>query len=85
MSSHSGIIYLPQVTIQHDVQSVIADVHDRIVTSEDIWVSCYRIGQASVHGKAAVQRSVNGGDDIELVGREGIDIRRINNVSHPGR
>ncbi|KZV88425.1 hypothetical protein EXIGLDRAFT_696669 [Exidia glandulosa HHB12029] len=55
---------LPYTTVQHDFPSVISDVRESVIASEDFWISCYREGSTSVHGK------VNVSHDSGLVARE---------------
>ena len=45
---------LPITTIQPDFLAVVADVYAGAVTSEAIWVFCYKTGSPSVHGKIVV-------------------------------
>lgn len=45
---------LPITTIQPDFLEVIADVHNGVVPSEAIWISVYKTGETSVHGKINV-------------------------------
>lgn len=44
-------IHLPIATIQTDFESVISDVRDGLVADESFWLSCYKTGEPSVHGK----------------------------------
>ena len=77
-------VILPIVSIQHDFQSVVSDVNDGIVGEEDIWISCYKTGESSVHGKARVslgERGENGSREIELRGRDGVLLEREGKVS----
>jgi proteasomal ATPase-associated factor 1 len=69
MSSSTKI--LPIVTIQHDFETVIADVRDGTVEAEDFWLSCYRQGQTSVHGKVRV--TLDRGE-VVLTGRGGVQL-----------
>ncbi|KIP10458.1 hypothetical protein PHLGIDRAFT_496113 [Phlebiopsis gigantea 11061_1 CR5-6] len=45
-------IVLPITTIQPDFESILTDVKDGIVPEDTFWVSCYKTGEQSVHGKA---------------------------------
>lgn len=69
MSADDGIATLPYITVQHDFSSVLADARDGVIEAEDFWVSCYRAGAQSVHGK--VNASRNG-----LVPRAGLEFAR---------
>jgi hypothetical protein len=44
---------LPYINVQHDYVQVIQDVSQSIVKSEDFWISGYKDGEESVHGKVA--------------------------------
>ena len=77
----SNIITLPIANIQHDFQTVISDVRDGVVTSEDVWLSCYKTGQQSVHGKVRVELGERKQGDagprhVELIGRDGVRLER---------
>ncbi|WVW83404.1 hypothetical protein I302_105423 [Kwoniella bestiolae CBS 10118] len=76
---------LSYVDIQHDALAVFDDIEQGVVLSEDIWISGYKAGESSVHGKAKV--TVREGGGAELVGREGVKIERLGktnfNVSIP--
>lgn len=69
-------IILPQITIQHDFQSVIADVKDGTVPSEPFWISCYKKDSNSVHGRVTVERKSGG---INLI-PEGIEFKKDEHV-----
>ncbi|KAH8110137.1 WD40 repeat-like protein [Phellopilus nigrolimitatus] len=74
VSSDSPII-LPIVSIQHDFQTVISDVYDGVVPEEDIWLSCYKTDEPSVHGKVRValgEKGERGSRDVELNSRDGV-------------
>jgi proteasomal ATPase-associated factor 1 len=47
-------ITLPVVTVQHDMLDVISDVDSGAAAMEDVWVSCYKAGEPSIHGKVRV-------------------------------
>lgn len=85
-SESSNIIALPIVSIQHDSQTVISDVRDGVVPSEDIWLSCYKMGSQSVHGKVRVElgerrEPTTGSRAIELVSRDGVHLEKSDKVS----
>ena len=67
----SEAINLPTVNVQHDFQAVINDVEDGMVGEEDFWVSCYKNGEKSVHGKVRVGRDDY--DKIVLTSRGGVE------------
>ncbi|THH03629.1 hypothetical protein EW145_g6130 [Phellinidium pouzarii] len=74
-SSSNGSITLPIVSLQHDFQTVISDVQDGVVPEEDIWMSCYKTGEPSVHGKVRVslgEKGEGGSRKVELKSRDGV-------------
>lgn len=72
---------LPVVTVQHDFLSVISDVDLGRIASEDIWVSCYKIGEPSVHGKVRVSLDEADRSLVKVDARDGVEFRRIRRVS----
>ncbi|KAF8512950.1 WD40-repeat-containing domain protein [Hysterangium stoloniferum] len=50
-------IVLPQITVQHDFQTVISEVQEGIISEESFWVSCYKQENSSVHGRVNVCRA----------------------------
>ncbi|CAG8698219.1 16397_t:CDS:2, partial [Acaulospora colombiana] len=60
------------ITVQHDISTVLEDVRDGVVDSgwEDVWVSCYKEGHTSVHGKLRISKSAGG---VTFDVREGIE------------
>lgn len=79
MSASSPIV-LPIVNIQHDFLSVISDVDSGIVPAEDIWVSCYKSGEPSVHGKVRVSLDEVDRSVVKLDARDGVEFRRGSEV-----
>lgn len=72
-------IFLPQVTIQHDFQTVIAEVQEGIIPEEPFWVSCYKAEHDSVHGKVHVQRIEGSRIDV-IPDPSGVEFRREEHV-----
>ena len=70
MASSAEII--PIVHVQHDFQTVVSDVQDGL-QAEDFWVSCYRTGRPSVHGKVRVSKGDGG---VQLTSRLGVEFDR---------
>ncbi|KAG8831711.1 hypothetical protein FRC18_006130 [Serendipita sp. 400] len=64
-------VILPQITVQHDITTVMNDVRDGVVADgwEDAWISCYFEGKPSVHGKLRITR-ISGGLSYEA--RDGV-------------
>ncbi|KAG8804446.1 hypothetical protein FRC17_005968, partial [Serendipita sp. 399] len=81
-ANNENVTLLPQVTVQHDITTVMADVRDDVVSAgwEDAWISCYHEGKPSVHGKLRISR-VPGGlsyearDGVEWHGTSAADFR----------
>ncbi|OCF55155.1 hypothetical protein L486_07266 [Kwoniella mangroviensis CBS 10435] len=72
--SEIDIENLAYVDIQHDALAVFDDIEQGVVLSEDIWVSGYKAGESSVHGKAKITFREGGGSDI--TSREGVKVER---------
>jgi hypothetical protein len=72
---------LPAATIQDDFTTVLSEVHAGIVPSENVWLSCYKDGEPSVHGNIAVSLHERDRDRVELVGTGGVELRRTSQVS----
>ncbi|KAI0629277.1 WD40 repeat-like protein [Trametes polyzona] len=63
---------LPICTVQHDFQDVVKDVADGLVPEDTFWVSCYKFGEPSIHGKAVATLDEQDRNLIRYEGREGI-------------
>ena len=74
-------VTLPTATIQDDFATVLSEVHAGIIPSEDIWLSCYKDGEPSIHGKINVSLHEQDRDRLELVGRGGVELTRKSQVS----
>ncbi|WWC69689.1 uncharacterized protein I206_103632 [Kwoniella pini CBS 10737] len=68
---------LSYVDIQHDTLNVFDDVEQGIINSEDIWISGYKFGETSIHGKAKIKLSERGGSEI-IPRDNNVEIERIN-------
>jgi proteasomal ATPase-associated factor 1 len=71
---------LPAATIQDDFTTVLYEVHAGLVPSENIWLSCYKDGQPSVHGRIAVSLHERDRDRVELAGTGGVELTRTSQV-----
>jgi proteasomal ATPase-associated factor 1 len=71
-------ILLPQVTIQHDFQTVIAEVQEAVIPEEPFWISCYKQDHQSVHSKVRVQRRNDG--RVDLIPDRGIEFQKGEHV-----
>ncbi|KAJ3556612.1 hypothetical protein NM688_g1932 [Phlebia brevispora] len=63
-------IFLPIATIQTDFQTSIDDVFNGLVPEDKFWLSCYKTGEQSVHGKVHLTLNER---DRNLVDYEGVD------------
>lgn len=77
----SQTIVLPICTIQHDFQSIIQDVHDGLVPDDRFWVSCYKAGETSVHGRAIASLDEHNRDLAHYDGQDGVELKDYGKVS----
>jgi proteasomal ATPase-associated factor 1 len=73
-------IVLPIITVQHDILSVFSDV-DSGLPPEDVWVSVYKDGEPSVHGKVRVFLDEVDRSLLRLESHNGIKFNKTNRVS----
>lgn len=73
-------VTLPIATIQDDFPTVLSEVHAGIIPSESIWLSCYKVGEPSIHGKVAINLHEQDRDRVEFTGVGGVDITRTSQV-----
>lgn len=81
MSSGSEVFTLPQMTVQHDIGSIMDDIKQGAVLAEDAWISCYLQGARSVHGKANISLQNEDSSKFTLEGRDGISTSWVDRVS----
>jgi hypothetical protein len=74
------LVTLPIATIQNDFTTVLSEVHAGIIPSESIWLSCYKDGEPSIHGKVAINLHEHDRDRVELTGVGGVDLMRTSQV-----
>jgi proteasomal ATPase-associated factor 1 len=77
-------VTLPTATIQDNFTTVLSEVHAGIIPSENIWLSYYKDGEPSVHGKIAVSLHEKDRDRVELVGTGGVELTYTSRVSTSG-
>ena len=65
------LVHLPIVTVQHDFETVLADVKDGTVEQDKFWISCYKEGEQSVHASVQVTQS-RPGQTLSLLPNEGL-------------
>ncbi|RDX54238.1 WD40 repeat-like protein [Lentinus brumalis] len=66
---------LPICTLQHDFQSVIQDVLDGVVPDDKFWVSCYKLGEPSVHGKVTATLDDRDRNKVLFRGHDGVALK----------
>ncbi|KAH9936602.1 WD40-repeat-containing domain protein [Fomitopsis serialis] len=71
----SDPLILPICTAQPDFLSVISDVHEGLVPEDTFWLSCYKFGEPSVHGKVYATLDEVNRDLVRLEGRNGVELR----------
>lgn len=69
-------IILPYISLQPDFANVLAEVRDGTIIAEDIYLSGYKTGSTSVHGKVNVYAQ-DGNREPILDSREGVDLKRL--------
>ncbi|THH00077.1 hypothetical protein EW026_g2405 [Hermanssonia centrifuga] len=73
MSQSSTTITLPICTIQTDFKSLIEDVRNGAVPEDTFWISCYKTGEPSVHGKVHLTLNEIDRDLVVYEGTEGVE------------
>lgn len=74
-------IQLPIVTVQHDFDDVISDVRDGILPSESFWLSCYKTGEPSVHGKVHASLDDRDRNLVRFENHGGVEFKHNQDVS----
>ncbi|KAJ8519823.1 hypothetical protein ONZ45_g3258 [Pleurotus djamor] len=69
-------VTLPIVTIRLDFTSVISDVQSGIVPYDSFWLSCYKEGSSSVHGKVKAELDDDDPrrEKVKFTGQEGVSL-----------
>jgi len=78
-------VTLPTATIQDDFTTVLSEVHAGIIPSENIWLSCYKDGEPSIHGKVAISLHEQDRDRVELTGVGGVELTRTSQFRYTAR
>jgi proteasomal ATPase-associated factor 1 len=76
MTTTANPIFLSITTVQHDFETVVTDVREGTVPSEDFWISCYHQNEPSVHGKVRAELDEKERHLVSLKGRDGVQIER---------
>ncbi|ORY55165.1 WD40-repeat-containing domain protein [Leucosporidium creatinivorum] len=74
------VTHLPRITIQDSFPEVSREIREGLHAAEDVWVSCFLEGKASVHGKVRVLER-EGGGEVEIEAREGVEAELVDQHS----
>ncbi|TFY70252.1 hypothetical protein EVG20_g2761 [Dentipellis fragilis] len=79
MEFYAMVKILPQTTIQHDFPVVLKDIHSGTVPAESFWVSFYKQGEPSIHGKVhcTLDETDPRRDRITMQPRDGVEFDRL--------
>ena len=72
---------LPICSVQPDFETSVSDVRDGIVPEETFWLSCYKAGEKSVHGKVHVSLNERDRNTVDYEGSGGVAFRERSEVS----
>ncbi len=73
-------ITLPIATVQADFQTSIADVTSGLIPEDNFWLSCYKSGKESVHGKVHLSLNERDRNLVDYKGTEGVNFARNSEV-----
>ena len=85
MSSSESPTVLPIATIQVDFESLVDDVFNGLVPEEKFWLSCYKTGEQSLHGKIHIALNEQDRNVVDYEGLGGVkfgkgaDVRELTN------
>ncbi|KAI0784475.1 WD40 repeat-like protein [Abortiporus biennis] len=71
-------ITLPITTVQPDFSTVISEIYDGLIPDEAFWLSCYKSGEISIHGKVSASLDERDRTLVVLDGKGGISFERSN-------
>ncbi|KAJ9120840.1 hypothetical protein QFC22_002774 [Naganishia vaughanmartiniae] len=71
---------LPYVDIQHDALAVFDDVSQGVVAQENVWVSAYKLGETSIHGKLTLSREGEGIQGVDIKCPTEINVQRKSHI-----
>lgn len=74
-------VILPTTTVQPDFETVINEVRDGVIPGEAFWISCYKTGEPSVHGKIFASLDEKDRDLVLFEEKGGVEFRRAGTVS----
>ena len=74
-------INLPISSIQPDFEAVINEVKEGIVPEDSFWLSFYKSGETSVHGKVTLTLDEKDRNLVLYEGKDGVVFNNRGNVS----
>lgn len=72
--------FLPISTIQHTLPNVASEIYNALIPSEHVWLSCYRQGESSVHGRVKLSLDESDREKINLEGTGGVKLEKVDEV-----
>ncbi|VDC03643.1 unnamed protein product [Peniophora sp. CBMAI 1063] len=82
MATLPPVTVLPQATVQDTFPDVLNEVYNGTIIGEDIWLSCYKSEEPSVHGKVGTGLHAVDRDTVELRGRDGVQLERAKDFTY---
>lgn len=76
-----SVIALPIATVQPDFEAIVHDVFSGLVPEEKFWLSCYKTGEESVHGKVHLALNESDRNLLDFGGQGGITFEKGSDVS----
>ncbi|ETW75123.1 hypothetical protein HETIRDRAFT_455811 [Heterobasidion irregulare TC 32-1] len=78
----SDISILPIATVQHDFPTVLSEIHSGAIPSESIWLSCYKHGETSVHGKIEAALDDHDRERVAFSPSDGVELERVSDYQY---
>ena len=75
-------IVLPIVTVQTDFETIVNDVFSGFVPEDNFWLSCYKTGETSVHGKVRLALNEQDRNRVDYHGTGGVQFDKETGVSY---
>lgn len=76
-------VILPIATVQHTLPSIASEIYNALIPSEHVWLSCYKQGEPSVHGKIKLSLDEADRQKVNFEGKESVSLQRIDEVRLP--
>lgn len=75
---------LPITTIHPEFSSIIAETRSGVIPGDTFWVSCYKSGEPSVHGKVKVELDENDPtrEKVSFAGHDGVEMKEATGDGH---